>query len=67
MTGAETLLWPDNDDAGLKGMAALGNRLAADGASVSVVDLKQVPAKQDAADLPPSLIRTLIDNRIRKT
>ena len=67
MTGNETLLWPDNDEAGLKGMAALGNRLAADGASVSVVDLKQVPAKQDAADLPPSLINTLVDNRIRKT
>lgn len=65
--GMEVLLWPDKDAAGLKGMAALGNRITGEGGSVSVIDIGQIADGQDAADIAPSVINDLITNRIRKT
>ena len=51
--GMEVMLWPDKDAAGLKGMAALGNRIANEGGSVSVIDVERIPTGRMPPTLPP--------------
>lgn len=49
----KVILWPDNDDNGHKAMDHVAATLEARGVQVAWVDVSDLPAKADAADLEP--------------
>lgn len=54
LTAQKVILWPDNDDGGHKAMAHIAAVLEAAGVTVAWVDVSDLPAKADAADLDAS-------------
>lgn len=49
----KVILWPDNDEPGHKAMEHVAATLEARGVQVAWVDVSELPAKADAADLEP--------------
>ena len=49
LKGRNLLLWPDNDDAGLKAMQELASYLVDQCASVKILDVSELAPKSDAA------------------
>lgn len=65
LKGKKIILWPDNDEPGLKAMDEIKTILEGLGCAISIIKPDASwPAKSDAADFPAEVIPSIIDGAI---
>ena len=61
LEGMDVVLWPDADDAGYAAMHQVVMKVSRAGAaSIRMVDVSELPAKADAADVDAAMVQTMV-------